>query len=330
MSSRACNKRSYDVQEKHDVRDTETAEKKKRSWCIRDGDGGVYTMLRTLGSGTYGSVFSATNPDGDACAVKQQALDDEQGMSAILLRETNALRELQWHPNIVQLRTSFLFDKSYYIVFDMARTDLNAYLSTDMSVARIKSCMAQLLHGLKACHEIGVCHRDLKPSNILVDQAGMIRIADFGSCRQVMMDNRRTYTHLFGTLWWRPPEILLGMATCHTSGDMWSVGCILWQLVAGKPLFVNHSEWGQMMAIFQVMGWPSPKRWPTLLSNPDAMDAVHSMPRFRPKLLRHAKLDVAGTDLLYQLLRLAPTRRISAADASEHPFLSGITPLALA
>lgn len=99
-------------------------------------------------------------------------------------------------------------------------------------------------------------HRDLKPGNLLVGEDNRtIKIADFGLARTFGLP-LKTYTHEVVTLWYRAPEVLLGQKVYSTAIDMWSVGCIFYELCHNKPLFPGKSEIDQIFRIFKTLGTP--------------------------------------------------------------------------
>lgn len=110
-----------------------------------------------------------------------------------------------------------------------------------MSV-QVKCYVHQLLSGLEHCHNHGVLHRDIKGSNLLIDNGGVLKIADFGLASTFDPNQKRTMTSRVVTLWYRPPELLLGATDYGVGIDLWSAGCILAELLAGKPIMPGRTE----------------------------------------------------------------------------------------
>lgn len=110
------------------------------------------------------------------------------------------------------------------------------------SLLQIKCYMHQLLSGIEHCHKRRVLHRDIKGSNLLIDDEGVLKIADFGLASFFDPDRRQRMTSRVVTLWYRPPELLLGATEYGVGVDLWSAGCILAELLAGKPIMPGRNE----------------------------------------------------------------------------------------
>lgn len=148
-------------------------------------------------------------------------------------------------------------------------------------------------------------HRDLKPSNLLVDQKGQhIKLADFGLARTFGLP-LKSYTHEVVTLWYRAPEILLGQKVYSTAVDMWSIGCIFFEMAHKRPLFYGDSEIGQIFKIFKILGTPTDETWQGIGELPDFK---MSFPKWRvdnpfenlKKLCLN--MDETAADLLFKMV----------------------------
>ncbi|KAK0588163.1 hypothetical protein LWI29_035270 [Acer saccharum] len=177
---------------------------------------------------------------------------------------------------------------------------------------------------VKYLHDNWVLHRDLKTSNLLVNNQGKLKVCDFGMSRQYGSP-LKPYTSLVVTLWYRAPELLLGMKKYSTAVDMWSVGCIMAELLAKKPLFNGKTEADQIDKIFKTLGTPTETIWPGFSELPGAKAQFVKQPynllrkRFPAASFTGSPvLSELGFDLLNKLLSYDPEMRITVDDALNH------------
>lgn len=116
------------------------------------------------------------------------------------------------------------------------------YMYNELKLLQIKCYMKQLLRGIDYCHRRGILHRDIKGSNLLIDNDGILKIADFGLANFYHRHQVEPMTNRVVTLWYRPPELLLGATFYDASIDLWSIGCVLGELYAGKPIMRGRTE----------------------------------------------------------------------------------------
>lgn len=285
-----------------------------------------FHKIEKIGEGTYGVVYRALNKEtGKTVALKKIRLDIEtEGVPSTAIREISLLKELD-HPNIVRLMDVLYNETKLYLVFEYLSQDLKQYmdqLSQGLPVLLAKSYLRQLLQGIQYCHSHRVLHRDLKPQNLLIDCNGSIKLADFGLARAVGIP-MRTYTHEIITLWYRPPEVLLGSKWYSSSVDVWSIGCIFSEMIHKKTLFPGDSEIDQLYRIFRTLGTPNESCWPGVSKMPDYKE---KFPRWQARPLTEAlpDLDLPCVSLVEKMLMYDPTKRISAKAALFSPIFHNI------
>ena len=137
-----------------------------------------------------------------------------------------------------------------------------------IDLSNVSIFLYQLLRGLSYCHLRKVLHRDLKPQNVLINSSGELKLADFGLARAKSVPIK-TFSNEVVTLWYRPPDVLLGSVDYSTAIDIWGVGCIFAEMVLARPLFPGENTRDQLSIIGQLLGAPCVTRWPGVVLLPD-------------------------------------------------------------
>ncbi|KAJ6796125.1 putative protein kinase superfamily protein [Iris pallida] len=225
------------------------------------------SSTRQIGQGTYSNVYKARDTlTGKIVALKKVRFDNLEPESVkFMAREILILRRLD-HPNVVKLLglVTSRMSCSLYLVFEYMEHDLAGLAASPtikFTEPQVKCYMHQLLSGLEHCHNRGVLHRDIKGSNLLLDNTGILKIADFGLASFFDPNHKQPMTSRVVTLWYRPPELLLGATDYGVGVDLWSAGCILAELLAGKPIMPGRTEVEQLHKIFKLCGSPSEEYW---------------------------------------------------------------------
>ncbi|XP_068275285.1 cyclin-dependent kinase 18 isoform X1 [Nyctibius grandis] len=286
----------------------------------------TYVKLDKLGEGTYATVFKGRSKlTENLVALKEIRLEHEEGAPCTAIREVSLLKNLK-HANIVTLHDIIHTERSLTLVFEYLDNDLKQYLDNCgnlMSVHNVKIFMFQLLRGLAYCHGRKILHRDLKPQNLLINERGELKLADFGLARAKSVPTK-TYSNEVVTLWYRPPDVLLGSTEYSTPIDMWGVGCIHYEMVTGRPMFPGSTVKEELHLIFRLLGTPTEDTWPGITSNEEFKAYNFTQYRAQP-LINHApRLDSEGIDLLMNLLLYEAKGRISAEAALRHPYFKSL------
>uniref|UniRef100_A0A8C6PE03 Cyclin dependent kinase 17 n=1 Tax=Nothobranchius furzeri TaxID=105023 RepID=A0A8C6PE03_NOTFU len=249
----------------------------------------TYIKLDKLGEGTYATVFKGRSKLTDnLVALKEIRLEHEEGAPCTAIREVSLLKDLK-HANIVTLHDIVHTDKSLTLVFEYLDKDLKQYMDdcgNIMSMHNVKIFLFQILRGLSYCHKRKVLHRDLKPQNLLINERGELKLADFGLARAKSVPTK-TYSNEVVTLWYRPPDVLLGSSEYSTQIDMWGVGCIFYEMAAGRPLFPGSTVEDELHLIFRLLGTPAEENWPGISSIEEFKS--YNFPKYKPQpLINHA------------------------------------------
>ncbi|XP_057979198.1 protein IMPAIRED IN BABA-INDUCED STERILITY 1-like isoform X2 [Malania oleifera] len=284
-----------------------------------------FEKLEKIGQGTYSSVYRARDVEtGRMVALKKVRFDNFQPESVrFMSREIKILRRLD-HPNIMKLEgiiTSRL-SCSIYLVFDYMEHDLSGLLSCPdikFSDAQVKCYMKQLLSGIEHCHSLGIMHRDIKVSNILVNNEGILKVADFGLANVFSSRHRQPLTSRVVTLWYRPPELILGATNYGTSVDLWSVGCVFAELLFGKPILKGRTEVEQLHKIFKLCGSPSEDYW-RKSKLPHATMFKPQRPYESSLRERCKEFPTAAVNLIETFLSIEPYKRGTASSALQSEY----------
>jgi serine/threonine protein kinase len=297
------------------------------------------TEKKAVGEGTYGEVFKARCQKTDRIvALKRIKLDGEdEGIPSTAIREISVLQELQ-HPNIVKLIEQRIdgdsspestAPKKLWLVFEFVDQDLKRFTKSrgKLEPELVKNFSRQLLTGLEHCHLRRLIHRDLKPQNLLVDEKTMqLKIADFGLARALSLLPVPKLTHEVVTVWYRCPEILLGIEKYSYPVDCWSVGCIIAEMASLSPLFPGDSEIDTIFRIFRKLGTPTTEVWDTLGDMPCMKS---TFPQWRARGLQNINrlpevLGNLGIEVVEALLRYDPKHRVSAKRALQMEYFAGM------
>ncbi|KAM7384256.1 hypothetical protein PAMA_011550 [Pampus argenteus] len=293
-----------------------------------------YDIKKRLGKGAYGIVWKAVDrQSGEIVAVKKifDAFRNRTDAQRTF-REIMFLQEFGDHPNIVKLLNVVRAqnDKDIYLIFEYMDTDLHAVIKKGTLLKDIhkRYVMYQLLKAIKFLHSGNVIHRDKKPSNVLLDTDCVVKLCDFGLARslnQIQEDSGNpALTEYVATRWYRAPEILLG-STRYTKGvDMWSLGCILGEMLLGKALFPGTSTINQIEKIMSAIQHPSPDD--VLAIKSEYGSSVIQRMLLKPQVpledLLQPSVPPDALDLLRGLLVFNPDKRLTAEQALQHPYVA--------
>ncbi|XP_049786418.1 cyclin-dependent kinase 9 [Schistocerca cancellata] len=297
-----------------------------------------YEKVAKIGQGTFGEVFKARDKKNAKkfVAMKKVLMDNEkEGFPITALREIRILQLLK-HENVVNLieicRTKASqhnrYRSTFYLVFDFCEHDLAGLLSNvnvKFSLGEIKKVMQQLLNGLYYIHSNKILHRDMKAANVLITKNGILKLADFGLARAFSANKNgqgNRYTNRVVTLWYRPPELLLGDRNYGPPVDLWGAGCIMAEMWTRSPIMQGNTEQQQLTLISQLCGSITPEVWPGVesLELYTRMELPRGQKRKVKERLRPYVKDPYACDLLDKLLVLDPSKRYDSDSALNHDF----------
>ncbi|VDK37024.1 unnamed protein product [Taenia asiatica] len=290
----------------------------------------MYNNPRVIGSGSFGMVFVALL-DGEREVAIKKVLQDKRYKN----RELQILRELR-HPNIVSLiyyfysvasskpKDTYLNLVQEYVPQALSRV-VKHYWHVRQSIPMnyVKLYGFQMIRGLAYVHSKNICHRDIKPQNLLVNpETGVLKICDFGSTK-VLVPGEPNVSYICSR-YYRAPELIFGATQYTVRIDMWSAGCVIGELLLGRPLFPGDSGVDQLVEIIKVLGTPTFDQVKEM--NPQYSKFVFPGIKSCPweKLITNRSQCEDAFDLLRALLVYSPSQRQAAVDAMASPFFQQV------
>nr|XP_058164972.1 mitogen-activated protein kinase 12 isoform X2 [Dasypus novemcinctus]XP_058164973.1 mitogen-activated protein kinase 12 isoform X2 [Dasypus novemcinctus] len=232
------------------------------------------------------------------------------------------------HENVIGLLDVFTPDETlddftdFYLVMPFMGTDLGKLMKHEkLSEDRVQFLVYQILKGLQYIHAAGVIHRDLKPGNLAVNEDCELKILDFGLARQADSE----MTGYVVTRWYRAPEVILSWMHYTQTVDIWSVGCIMAEMITGQTLFKGSDHLDQLKEIMKVTGTP-PAEFVQRLQSADAKNYMKGLPELEKKDFASILTNASplAVNLLEKMLVLDAEQRVTAAEALTHPYFEAL------
>jgi glycogen synthase kinase 3 beta len=289
-------------------------------------NGVSYIADRIIGNGSFGVVMQAVVAgSGETVAIKK-VLQDKRFKN----RELQIMKMLN-HCNIVQLKNSFYTngpknDEVFLnlvlefvpeTVYRVARQ--YAKLKQPMPLIYVKLYIYQLCRALGYIHSLGICHRDIKPQNLLLDPTtGVLKLCDFGSAK--ILVKGETNVSYICSRYYRAPELIFGATNYTTAIDIWSMGCVLAELLLGQPLFPGDSGVDQLVEIIKVLGTPAREQIQSMNQNYTSFKFPEIKPHPWPKVFKGRPVPPESIDLISKVLQYTPSTRLKPLEVCAHPF----------
>lgn len=286
-----------------------------------------YVKVRKVGEGTYANVYLghlASSPT-SLVAIKKIKIqaDYKEGLAPDAVRELKFLQELS-HPNIISLLSVFSSkDQNLNLVLEyLPLGDLEGLIKDHdivYSTADMKAWIAMLTRAVYFCHANFVLHRDIKPNNLLIAASGELKLADFGLARSFSNPYSPMSTNVI-TMWYRPPELFFGAKHYAGAVDIWSVGCVMAELIYRNPYIWADTEIAQVSKMCEALGTPTEENWPGVTKLPKyvVQEPVRPLIGRGVWMERFGVVGEEGVDLIMGMLTYDPRKRISARGVLEH------------
>lgn len=279
-----------------------------------------------IGAGTYGKVFKAIHIyTKKKVALKRIRMEGEKdGFPVTAVREIKLLQHLRSH-NVVSLLEVMVEKNECFMVFEYLSHDLTGLINHPtftLTAAHKKDLAKQMFEGLSYLHHRGVLHRDIKAANILISNRGQLKFADFGLARFFSKSRQLDYTNRVITIWYRPPELLLGETRYGPAVDVWSAACVFIEMFSKKAVFPGDGgEISQLDKLYNILGTPTSADWPGIIDMPwfELMRPTERKKRVFEDIYRDI-LSPAALDLVAQMFRYDPAKRPAAEEVLAHPY----------
>ena len=281
-----------------------------------------------VGAGTYGKVFKAIHVfTKEKVALKKIRMEGERdGFPITAVREIRLLQHLR-HENVVALQEVMVEKNECFMVFEYLSHDLTGLINHptfQLTKAHKKHLAKQMFEGLDYLHRRGVLHRDIKAANILISNTGQLKYADFGLARFYTKSRQLDYTNRVITIWYRPPELLLGETQYGPAVDIWSAACVFVEMFTKKAVFPGEGgEISQLDRLYTVLGTPTPREWPNIVEMPwfELMRPTERKKRQFEDLFKDV-FSREAMDLVTMMFLYDPARRPVADEVLAHPYFT--------
>ncbi|KIX09791.1 uncharacterized protein Z518_00872 [Rhinocladiella mackenziei CBS 650.93] len=286
-----------------------------------------------VGAGTYGKVFKAIHIyTRDKVALKKIRMEGERdGFPITAVREIRLLQHLR-HKHVVALQEVMVEKNECFMVFEYLSHDLTGLINHPtfkLTPAHKKDLAKQMFEGLDYLHRRGVLHRDIKAANILISNTGQLKYADFGLARFYTKSRQLDYTNRVITIWYRPPELLLGETQYGPEVDVWSAACVFVEMFTKKAVFPGEGgELSQLEKVYNVLGTPTRAEWPGIVDLPwfELMQPVDRRKRVFEAMFKDV-FTPAGLELVQWMFKYDPKKRPTAEEVLKHGYFTGEEPL---
>eukprot|EP00118_Oscarella_pearsei_P028961 m.3360 g.3360 ORF g.3360 m.3360 type:complete len:410 (+) comp9303_c0_seq2:101-1330(+) len=287
-----------------------------------------YRLIGKKGEGTFSTVLKCQNvKDGSFYACKRMKHSFKSIEEVNSLREIQAMRKLSAHPNIIELVEVVYDRKSKTLALVCELMDMNVYefirgRKQFLPESRVKKIIFQVCRGLEFMHRKGIFHRDVKPENILIS-SDVVKLADFGSCRSIY--SKPPFTEYISTRWYRAPECLLTDGHYTYKMDVWSVGCVFYEVLTLQPMFPGANELDQISKIHDTYGTPSERLLSKFIkSRSMSFDFPKKVGTGIEQRMRPCCASKGSIDFINQLCMYDPDERPSARQSVRSPYFSDL------